>query len=298
MNQGSRRAYKEVLREFYLHHFPRIWKEGLERLITCDGEFKLAQCEITPRDLKRDGKDVMNRHVFFRTPEQLFEYCLKWLPLTLQLGGIYPMLYPELDDRECKDTDNALIKVGAVTPQTPFVIDCDMDDKIDRSMVCKCVNVEMCILCWDHYMHSARLIIDFLLRNICKLRKVSHFWSGRRGLHIWCSDPRAVAWTKEERANVMKIFMNRDAVVHLLPIELQKLPWPKFDERVSIDPSHCIGIPLLPHHSTSCVRMMLPPLSSEEKFDPKLWLQQACVSRQSIDDYQLHLKTLNIILNE
>jgi DNA primase catalytic subunit len=298
MYQGSGNSYKDVLRDFYSKQFPRIWKEGLERIVTCDGQFKLEQCEIVPRDLKKDGQDIMNRHIFFRTREELFDHCLKRLPLTLQLGGIYPMLYPDLNDHDCRDVDKALIKAGAVTTQKPFVIDCDMDKTMDRTGICKCTDVETCIVCWDYYMHSARLIIDFLLRNICKLRKVAHFWSGRRGLHIWCFDPRAIAWSKEERANVMKVFMNRDALIHLLPDDLKRMPWPKFDDEVSIDQRHCIGLPLLPHHSTSCIRIMLPPLSKDEKFDPKLWLKQACLSRQSINDFQYQLETLNVILNE
>ena len=300
MKEGSD-AYdykNRVLYNFWRHHFPRIWKEGLEQFVTCGGTFKLEQCEIVPRDENKDGKTVMNRHLFFRTPEELFTYCVKWKPLTLQLGGIYPITYPELDDYACKEADNQLIKVGATTTQKPFVLDFDMDEKLPRSGICQCVKTETCVLCWNYYLHSTRLIVDFLLRNVCKMRKISHFWSGRRGLHIWCHDSQAIAWSKEERTNVMKVFTNRDAVVHLLPLELQQLPWPQFDVAVSVDQRHCIGLPLLPHHSTKCIRRMLPLLSDPTKFDPRASLAQARVSSISLDEFQFQVNMMNRILNE
>lgn len=301
MKEGSRKYdYKHrILYNFYLHQFPRLWKEGLEQFVTCNGKYKLEQCEIVPRDEKKDGSTIMNRHVFFRTPEDLFKYCREWKPLTLQLGGIFPNTYSaELDDYNCKEADKQLCKVQASTVHKPFVLDFDMDDSLSREGICNCTKTDMCVLCWDHYMHSARLISDFLLRNVCKLHNISHFWSGRRGLHIWCHDPRAIAWTREERMNVLNIFTNRDAILHLLPPHLQNLPWPKFDVRVSVEPNHCLGIPLLPHHSTWAIRRMLPLLSDKRKFDPKKSLEQAQLSGTSLDDFQHQLQMMIINLNE
>jgi DNA primase catalytic subunit len=299
MRGSARDQHKEVLRDYYTRSFPRIWNQVLKRLVTCDGRFKLEQCEIVPRDLKSDGHDVMNRHVFFRSDKELFTYCLRWLPLTLQLGGIYPMLYTEdRDDRQCKDVDVMLVKAGAYATQKPFVVDIDMNEEYDRKGICRCQKTQTCKLCWYHYMHSARVIVDYLLRNICKLRNVSHFWSGRRGIHIWCSDPRAIAWSNAERVNVVEKFSNRDALLHLLPLELHKLPWPRFDYDVSADARHCIGLPFMPHHSTTCIRIMLPPLSSDVVFDPEERLKTVRLSKQAPDDFQHGVECLKTILNE
>lgn len=293
----------EGLSNYWYEIFPRVWGRALQRALTCNGKYRMEQLELVPRWAEEHGKVIMTRRFVFRKPNELFSYCKLKCPRTLQMGGVFPGLFPELEveanDGMVRKADRELHKAGVISLKSPFVIDVDVDD-YDRTGVCACPKSAMCVVCWEHCMHSARLIIDFLLRNVLMLRRVMHFWSGRRGIHIWCFDERAFEWTKQERQNIMAILRHRELCVHLLPEELKALPWPKFDMAVSVDPSHCTGVPMAPHHATGAIRIMLPPLAyDKEKFDPQVYLRRAHMSHyKTLFDLDKFLEQMNRIMDE
>lgn len=294
------------LRKYWCDLFPRLWNLVLFRMMTCDGKYRLEQLELVPRF----WNDMFVRYEVFYDKRDLFAYCMQKKPKTLQMGGVFPLLHTgEEEEQEegdgeqsrgalLRQADRALVKAGVTSFKSPFVIDIDMSEKINRIGVCACVNVEMCTVCWQEYMHSARLIVDYLLRDVLKLKRIMHFWSGRRGVHIWCFDERAYEWTKAERANIMAMLRNRDMCLHLLPEELRALRWPMLDADVSIDPQHCKGIPLGPHHSTGAIRVLLPPLSSGVVFDPQHELTNSHMNRVDMYDLDVFLKEMNKIMDE
>jgi hypothetical protein len=260
----------------------------------------MDQLELVPRWKGDDGEDIFSRYNIFRKPNDLFAYCKIKYPRTMQMGAVFPVLYPEIEDgKVSRETDRQLIKDGVTSFKRPFVVDIDMDEKYyDRSGICACLGADMCAVCWDVCMHSARLIVDYLLRNVFKLRRIMHFWSGRRGIHIWCFDERAFEWTKAERVNVLAVLKRRDLCVHLLPEHLRQLLWPQFDEQVTTDPQHCTGLPLGPHHSTGAIRIMLPPLSFDHKFDPKKSLRAYHIDRIGLFDLSDPIRAMNKIMDE
>jgi hypothetical protein len=256
----------------------------------------MEQLELVPRWSGKHGEDIMVRHEIYRKPNELFSYCCTKRPHTLQMGGVFPML----SDAESRDADRQLVKEGVTNFKSPFVIDIDMDDEhYNRTDVCDCMGAQMCVVCWEVCMHSARLIVDYLLRNVFKLKRIMHFWSGRRGIHVWCFDERAFEWTKADRVNVMAVLKRRELCVHLLPEHLRSLLWPQFDEAVSTDPGHCTGLPLGPHHSTGAIRIMLPPLAwTGKKFDPQEHLRKSHVKQVKMFDLDIHMTTMNQIMDE
>jgi len=255
--------------------FPDLWKRVIYPMITNKGKYSIQHLELIPRWIKHDGETIMSRYIIFKSAQELVLYCQSRSPQTLQLGAVFPIMVPELiesDPRVCREKDRYMITAGIVSAKGPFRIDLDVQDydKIGaRIGVCACQDSKMCIKCWDVCMHSARIIIDFVLRVVCKLRFIYHFWSGNRGLHIWCLDERTYEWTRAERTNVLNIIKRRELIEHLLPEEMKHLLWPIFDEAVTCDPTHPIRLPFLPHHGTGCVGGVLPLLASKTKFDPE-----------------------------
>lgn len=277
--------------------FPRLWNMVLQRMMTCDGKYRMEQIELVPRWENEYGETIMTRRFIFRSPEELIRYCKEHNPHTLQMGGVFPVLFPELEDKQSREMDRELHRKGVLSLKSPFVVDIDVDD-YDRSEICTCPRGHMCVVCWEVCIHSARLIVDYLLRNIFKLRRIMHFWSGRRGVHIWCFDERAFEWTKQERTNVLNVLKRRDLCLHVLPEHLQSLRWPRFDEAVSTDPGHCTGIPLGPHHATGAIRCLLPPLASNEKFDPEKQLRVSHVSRVDMFDLDRPVSVMRQMMDE
>lgn len=277
------------IQHYWRHVFPVLWEKVIEHMLTCGGKYKLEQLELIPRWTNRGGETVMARYVIFKTSEELIRYCQTTNPHTLQLGGVFPMMDQQLyqtDPVQGRLRDRELIKAGVCSAEGPLKIDLDIKDYV-RSHVCSCVGDAMCVECWDEFMHSARIIIDYILVNIFKLTNVFHFWSGNRGLHVWCFDERVIRWTKAQRSSFMNTIRTRESLEHLLPSSFARLHWPVFDREVTIDPTHPLGIPFGPHHKTQALRTMLHFLSDTETvFDPKMRLKNSTTNTFCVGDSQ------------
>lgn len=252
--------------------FPLLWKHVIEQLVTCNGKYKLEQLELMPRWTGNEEQNIMARYIVFKTGAELIAYCKRTKPHTLQLGGIFPLVDEELSQNDPKAGrvyDRQLIKAGVCSAEGPLKIDLDIKD-YDRNGVCNCIKDMMCVVCWDEFMHSSRILIDYILRNVFYFSNIYHFWSGNRGLHIWCFDSRVLGWSKSERATFIDTIRKRENIENSLPEHLRILPWPKFDVDVTKDPTHPLRIPFAPHCKTGGMGIMLPFLADEEtQFDPK-----------------------------
>lgn len=279
----------EGTQKYWIDLFPVLWKQVLEHMVTCGGKYKMEQLELMPRWVGKGNEDIMGRYTVFKTGAELIAYCQRTNPSTLQLGGIFPLMDEELcveDPREGRVRDRQLIKAGICNAGGPLKIDLDIKD-YDRSGICDCKDAKMCTECWDEFMHSSRIIIDYILRNIFKLSNIYHFWSGNRGLHIWCFDERVIRWTKSERTTFIESVKKRENFQHVLPQEFESLPWPKFDAAVTQDPMHALGLPFGPHHTTKAIRVMLPYLSDmKAEFDPQMRLKRSNVNVVTKGDLQ------------
>jgi DNA primase catalytic subunit len=281
-----------MLSHYWNNVFPHLWKHILEHLLTCGGKYKIEQLELMPRWINNDEKDVMARYIIFKTGAELISYCKRTMPHTLQLGGIFPLIDEEVcqnDPKEGRVFDRQYIKAGICSAEGPLKIDLDIKD-YDRAGVCECVDANMCIECWDAFMHSSRILIDYILRNIFHFSNVYHFWSGNRGLHIWCFDERVIRWTKTERSTFIDTVRNQANLDHMIPLHLKGLPWPAFDVAVTKDPTHALGVPFGPHHKTGAIRIMLPLLADKEHmFDPQSNLKVSTVGVFNMIDAQVHI---------
>lgn len=257
-------------------------------MLTCGGKYKIEQLELIPRWVN-ERDDIMARYTVFKTGEELIAYCKRTRPHTLQLGGVFPLMDEEVcqtDPRAGRLMDREFMRAGVCSAEGPIKIDLDIKD-YDRSGICDCVDANMCLDCWDEFMHSSRIIIDYILRNIFRFSNIYHFWSGNRGLHIWCFDERVIRWTKTERSSFIDTIKRKENLEHILPYYLKDLPWPAFDLDVTRDPQHPMGIPFGPHHKTGAVRIMLPLLADQEAhFDPKSHLKVSTHTKVGMIDLQ------------
>jgi hypothetical protein len=281
------------IQNYWINLFPVLWKKIIEHMVTCGGKYKMDQLEFIPRWTNTGGQTVMARYIIFKTGDELIRYCQTTYPHTLQLGGVFPLmdetLY-ETDPAAGRLRDRELIKSGVCSAEGPLKIDLDIKD-YDRSGVCECVGAVMCTECWDEFMHSARIIIDYVLRNIFRLTNIFHFWSGNRGLHVWCFDERAIRWTKAQRSTFIDTIQKRENLEHQIPEAFKRLQWPVFDREVTADPTHPLGIPFAPHHSTGAIRIPLPFLSDlKTVFDPKMHLQKSTTSTFCTQDSQQNIE--------
>lgn len=272
----------DSLSSYWSVQFPEIWRRVLEPILTRGGKYKMDQLELIPRWIKKGGEDIMARHVIFKTSDELLAYVSRCRPDTLQLGGIFPMT---LGNYESRHLEGDLNRAGVFSVYSPLKIDLDIKD-YNRTNVCACKKEDMCITCWEVCMHSSRLIIDFILRSIFGFSKIYHFWSGNRGLHIWCFDDRVWEWTKIERTRILNIIKRRELVEHLMPEHLCRMPWPHFDDAVTADPIHPLGLPFGPHHKTRCIRIMLPLLADPKKFDPQHQKRISILGKVVLGDLQ------------
>lgn len=296
---SDKRRYYDVL-------FPAMLEGGYMRLITCDGRFPLERCELAPRWLI-DGQDIMQRNLTFSSEQDVLALCKK-MPDTLQLGGVLP----HEDPRVARE----MMRNGVASAEGVLMLDIDANDYPGRGRICPCgTRPTICQICWDTLIEGARLVIDYLLRKVFLLRCVFDVFSGRRGMHTWCYDPRVLQWTREQRtafmarirapailataamddhAEVIERILRTHVGQHAVGLdraELFERFYPRFDEEVTKDAGHLKGLPLSMHHSTLYIRVPLPILDAAYKFE----LARHCIKPNNMDQQEIQAFLTGII---
>ncbi len=158
------------------------------------------------------GFDVVNfsktREIAFywQTPSrwhapQIDEKTLKSLvsskiPLRLEMGCVYSV---PVEERPYVG------KTGMVPMQKELVFDLDIDESYDRFRCCECTDTKYCKKCWPLITAQAH-VIDVLLKKVYNFKHILWVYSGRRGVHCWVLDRRAMHMTERARLLLVNNF--------------------------------------------------------------------------------------------
>lgn len=306
---------------YYEIFFPKLLTEGLLRFITCNNLFTLEECELAPRYVHQtSGADMMQRHLIFRTGDELSAFCIRHKPHNVQIGGVLPLIPNSTDDKSNRETARALIKTGLCTAYGPLILDIDVND-YNRTGVCDCTGAVCCNRCWTVFIETARRVCRYVLQTVYGLRGIFEVFSGRRGIHIWCVDKRVCKWSNDERASFVTRFMAiqtahdfvrthvlcdilRPAAalyfptLHMEEQEIFNLLFPRLDAEVTKSASHLKGMPLSLHHATGYIRITLPPLDHAKGHVFDLTRNCCKPSSMSYATMRLFLKPIIDALNE
>ncbi|GAA5977611.1 hypothetical protein JCM11641_006876 [Rhodosporidiobolus odoratus] len=154
--------------------------------------------------------DAYLRYQSFSTADDLKNEIIRLNPSRFEIG-------PEYSGRP--NARKALMK-SAFRPLTrELVFDIDMTD-YDTVRTC-CKDKAMCKRCW-RFITVAVKVLDELLRNDFGFNHLLWVYSGRRGIHLWISDPSAMNLTDEQRSaivryiDIVKGFTNMDKKLGLV----------------------------------------------------------------------------------
>ncbi|GAA6002382.1 hypothetical protein JCM10207_001091 [Rhodosporidiobolus poonsookiae] len=136
--------------------------------------------------------DAYLRYQSFSTADDLKNEILRLNPSRFEIG-------PEYSGRP--NARKALMK-SAFRPLTrELVFDIDMTD-YDSIRTC-CKDKQMCRRCWK-FITVAVKVLDELLRNDFGFQHLLWVYSGRRGIHLWISDPSAMLLTDDQRSAIVR----------------------------------------------------------------------------------------------
>ncbi|GAA5824304.1 hypothetical protein JCM11251_001603 [Rhodosporidiobolus azoricus] len=136
--------------------------------------------------------DAYLRYQSFNTAEDLRAEIIRLNPSRFEIG-------PEYSGRP--NARKALMK-SAFRPLTrELVFDIDMTD-YDSVRTC-CKDKAMCRRCWK-FITVAVKVLDELLRQDFGFSHLLWVYSGRRGIHLWISDPSAMDLTDDQRSAIVR----------------------------------------------------------------------------------------------
>ncbi|KIJ11183.1 hypothetical protein PAXINDRAFT_164144 [Paxillus involutus ATCC 200175] len=131
--------------------------------------------------------DVYLRYHSFNTAEDLKKQVLTLNPTRFEIGPVY----------SAKPRDKKTVRPAAFTPQKrELVFDIDMTD-YDGVRTC-CSAAELCSRCWG-FIAAAVKVLHASLVDQFGFRHLLWVYSGRRGIHLWISDPEAMDLTDDQR---------------------------------------------------------------------------------------------------
>ncbi|KAF8438135.1 prim-pol domain-containing protein [Boletus edulis BED1] len=131
--------------------------------------------------------DVYLRYHSFTTAEDLKKQVLALNPSRFEIGPVY----------SGRPRDKKSIHPSAFTPQKrELVFDIDMTD-YDGVRTC-CSAADICSRCWGFIAAAVKVLHSSLVDQF-GFRHLLWVYSGRRGIHLWISDPQAMDLTDDQR---------------------------------------------------------------------------------------------------
>ncbi|KAI9571590.1 prim-pol domain-containing protein [Boletus coccyginus] len=131
--------------------------------------------------------DVYLRYHSFNTAEDLKKQVLTLNPTRFEIGPVY----------SAKPRDKKSVSASAFTPQKrELVFDIDMTD-YDGVRTC-CSAADICSRCWGFIAAAVKVLQTSLVEQF-GFRHLLWVYSGRRGIHLWISDPEAMDLTDDQR---------------------------------------------------------------------------------------------------
>jgi DNA primase small subunit len=134
--------------------------------------------------------DVYVRYKCFSTAAEFKGALVKKLPVKIDIGAVYnapPSMRQSVSQfkPECKE----------------LVFDIDMTD-YDPVRNC-CDGAAICHQCWP-LMTAALEVVHTALVDDFGFKHILWVYSGRRGIHCWVSDPRALALSQDARGAIVE----------------------------------------------------------------------------------------------
>jgi DNA primase small subunit len=134
------------------------------------------------------NEEIYGRFKSYSSIQELKMDLIKKTPIKIDIGAVY-----NIKPKEKKSIDaNQFVPL-----RRELVFDIDMND-YDTVRTC-CEGPKVCGLCWQ-FMTCAIQILDHQLRNDFGFHNLLWIFSGRRGVHCWVCDDRAMKLSKEERS--------------------------------------------------------------------------------------------------
>ncbi|KAF8842917.1 prim-pol domain-containing protein [Paxillus ammoniavirescens] len=138
--------------------------------------------------------DVYLRYHSFNTAEDLKKQVLALNPTRFEIGPVYSA-------KVGIPRDKKTVRPAAFTPQKrELVFDIDMTD-YDGVRTC-CSAAELCSRCWG-FIAAAVKVLHASLVDQFGFRHLLWVYSGRRGIHLWISDPEAMDLTDDQRRAIV-----------------------------------------------------------------------------------------------
>ncbi|KAJ7072533.1 hypothetical protein C8F01DRAFT_1361866 [Mycena amicta] len=135
--------------------------------------------------------EVMIRYQSFLDADEFKNQVCKLNPTRFEVGPVYTS----------RPRDRKSARQGSFNPVArELVFDIDMTD-YDPIRTC-CSDAEICKRCWA-FIAAAVRVLDTAIRDQFGYEHLLWVYSGRRGIHLWISDPEAMALTDEQRRAVV-----------------------------------------------------------------------------------------------
>ncbi|KIK21278.1 hypothetical protein PISMIDRAFT_681508 [Pisolithus microcarpus 441] len=173
---------------------PEVMLQFYKRLYPFQSIFTWLNQEHTPTKLFTHREfaftlqgDVYLRYNSFNTAEDLKKQVCALNPTRFEIGPMY----------SAKPRDKKSVRPAAFTPQRrELVFDIDMTD-YDGVRTC-CSAADICSRCWG-FIAAAVKVLQSTLTEQFGFRHLLWVYSGRRGIHLWISDPAALDLTDDQR---------------------------------------------------------------------------------------------------
>ncbi|TYJ57885.1 hypothetical protein B9479_001495 [Cryptococcus floricola] len=135
--------------------------------------------------------DVYLRYQSFNTSEEFKKSIRDYCPSRFEIGPQYT----------ARPRDRKTLAAGALQPQRrELVFDIDMTD-YDEIRTC-CSDKKICKKCWG-FIAAAVKVLDHTLRETFGFKHLMWVYSGRRGIHCWISDQKALDLNDDQRRNLV-----------------------------------------------------------------------------------------------
>ena len=147
--------------------------------------------------------DVYLRYNSFNSVDDLKKQVCSLIPTRFEIGPVYSARVSLLSLHFCtrspstQPRDKKSVRAGAFAPlQRELVFDIDMTD-YDSIRTC-CSAADICKRCWAFISVAVR-VLDAALRDQFGFHHLLWVYSGRRGIHLWISDPDAMDLSDDQR---------------------------------------------------------------------------------------------------
>ncbi|KAF7295400.1 DNA primase [Mycena indigotica] len=177
---------------------PELMDVFYRRLFPYKSIFHWLNHAPTPEDYftKREiafnlPNDVMLRYRSYLDVDEFKNEVCKLAPTRFEIGPVYTS----------RPRDKKTARQGTFNPVArELVFDIDMTD-YDPIRTC-CSSAEICKRCWA-FIAAAVRILDEAIRDQFGYEHLLWVYSGRRGIHLWISDPEAMVLTDEQRKAIV-----------------------------------------------------------------------------------------------